>query len=101
MNFMVLMNALLGAISPNVENLFLEKSSCVKTIVLPDFGGRHPYPNLTYAADLVKEMGNGEYGMGAALDGGGDRNVILGQNAFFIKPYISLAVLASKLGHLP
>ena len=33
---------------------------------------------------MVKEMGNGEYRMGAALDGGGDRNIILGQNAFFI-----------------
>ena len=101
MNFIVLMKALLGAISPYVENLFLEKSSCVKTIVLPDFGGRHPYPNLTYNADLVKEMGNGEYGMGAALEGGGNRNMILVQNAFFIKPYVSLAVLASNLEHLP
>ena len=49
---------------------------------------------------MVKEMGNGEYRMGAALDGGGDRNIILGQNAFFIKPYVSLAVLASNLEHL-
>ena len=101
MNFIVLMKALLGAISPYVENLFLEKSSCVKTIVLPDFGGRHLYPNLTYTAELVKEMGNGEYGMGAALDGGGNRNMILVQNAFFIKTYVSLAVLASNLEHLP
>ena len=31
------------------------------------------------------------------MDGGGDRNIILGQNAFFIKPYVSLAVLASNL----
>ena len=45
MNFMVLMKALLGAISPYVENIFLEKSSCVKTNVLPDFGGGHPDPN--------------------------------------------------------
>ena len=97
MNFIVLMKALLGAISPYVENLFLEKSSCVKTIVLPDFGGRHPYPNLTYTAELVKEMGNGEYGMGAALDGGGNRNMILVQTAYFIKPSVSLAVLASKV----
>ena len=45
MNFMVLMKALLGAISLYVENIFLEKSSCVKTNVLPDFGGGHPDPN--------------------------------------------------------
>ena len=39
MNFKVLMKALLGAISPTyVKNLFLDKSICVKTIVLPDFG---------------------------------------------------------------
>ena len=49
----------------------------------------------------MKELGNGEYGRGASLDGGGNRNMILVQNAFFIKPYVSLAVLASNLEHLP
>ena len=39
--------------------------------------------------------------MGATLDGDGDRNTILGQNAFFVTPYDSLAVLANNLEHLP
>ena len=64
MNFKVLMKALLGAISTYVENIVLEKSSCVKTNVLPDFGGGHPDPYLTSATNLVNEMGSGEYGMG-------------------------------------
>merc|ERR1719452_416283 len=46
-NFKVLMNSLHGATGPYVEKIFLEefkcdKSSCVKTNVLPDFGGGHP-----------------------------------------------------------
>ena len=71
-----------------VENIFLEKSSCVKTNVLPDFGfgGGHPDPNLTYAMDLVKEMGSGEDKMGAALDRDGNRNTFLDQNVFFVTP---------------
>lgn len=33
--------------------------------------GHHPDPNLTYAADLVKAMKEGEFGFGAAFDGDG------------------------------
>merc|ERR1740123_1081506 len=105
-SFKVLMNSLHGATGPYVEKIFLEEfkcdqSSCVKTNVLPDFGGGHPDPNLTYAADLVKEMASGEHGMGAAFDGDGDRNMILGQNAFFVTPCDSLAVLANNMEHIP
>ena len=39
--------------------------------------------------------------MGATLEGDGDRNTILSQNAFFVTPYDSLAVLANNLEHLP
>ena len=49
----------------------------MKTDVLPDFGGGHPDPNLTYAADLVEAMRNGDFGFGAAFDGDGDRNVLI------------------------
>ena len=74
MNFMVLINTLHGSTDPYVEKIFLEefgcdKSSCVKTNVLPHFGRVHLDPNLTYAADLVKEVGSGKYSMGATLDG--------------------------------
>ena len=35
------------------------------------FSGHHPDPNLTYAADLVKAMKEGDFGVGAAFDGDG------------------------------
>ncbi len=38
---------------------------------LPDFGGGHPDPNLTYAADLVAKMKEGQHDLGAAFDGDG------------------------------
>src|SRR4029450_13731674 len=53
---------------------------------LPDFGGGHPDPNLTYAHDLVAEMkGARAPDFGAASDGDGDRNMILGRD-FFVTP---------------
>jgi phosphoglucomutase len=63
---------------------------------LPDFGGGHPDPNLTYAHDLVQEMfGANAPDFGAASDGDGDRNMILGRH-FFVTPSDSLALLAAN-----
>ena len=63
---------------------------------LPDFGGGHPDPNLTYAPDLVAELwGEAAPDFGAASDGDGDRNMILGRR-FFVTPSDSLAVLAAN-----
>ena len=63
---------------------------------LPDFGGGHPDPNLTYAHDLVEVMRGPEApDFGAASDGDGDRNMILGRD-FFVTPSDSLAVLAAN-----
>ena len=63
---------------------------------LPDFGGSHPDPNLTYAHDLVAAMGGANApDFGAASDGDGDRNMILGRD-FFVTPSDSLAVLAAN-----
>ncbi len=63
---------------------------------LPDFGGGHPDPNLTYAHDLVEEvMGEDAPDFGAASDGDGDRNMILGRR-FFVTPSDSLAILAAN-----
>ena len=68
---------------------------------LPDFGGGHPDPNLTYAHELVEEMfGPGAPDFGAASDGDGDRNMILGRG-FFVTPSDSLAVLAANATLLP
>ncbi len=61
---------------------------------LEDFGGHHPDPNLAHAAELVAAMnGPDAPDLGAACDGDGDRNLILGRG-FFVSPGDSLAVLA-------
>jgi phosphoglucomutase len=65
-------------------------------IPLEDFGAGHPDPNLTYAHDLVEIMyGANAPKLGAASDGDGDRNMILGQR-FFVTPSDSLAILAAN-----
>jgi phosphoglucomutase len=69
---------------------------------LPDFGGGHPDPNLVYAAELVEMMNRpkGAPDFGAASDGDGDRNMILGRH-FFVTPSDSLAILAANAHLLP
>jgi phosphoglucomutase len=73
----------------------------INAVPLPDFGGGHPDPNLTYAHELVEEMfGPHALDFGAASDGDGDRNMILGQR-FFVTPSDSLAVLAANATLVP
>jgi phosphoglucomutase len=63
---------------------------------LTDFGGHHPDPNLTYAKDLVDlVMAADGPDFGAASDGDGDRNLIVGRGQF-ITPSDSLAMLAAN-----
>ena len=62
----------------------------------PDFGGHHPDPNLVHAKDLYDEMmGEGAPDIGAASDGDGDRNLIIGRG-IFVTPSDSLALLAAN-----
>ncbi|KGF73503.1 phosphoglucomutase [Neosynechococcus sphagnicola sy1] len=68
---------------------------------LEDFGGGHPDPNLVYAHDLVEVMfGKDAPDFGAASDGDGDRNMILGRQ-FFVTPSDSLAILAANAKLVP
>ncbi len=70
-------------------------------VPLEDFGGGHPDPNLVYAHDLVEVMyGDHAPDFGAASDGDGDRNMILGRN-FFVTPSDSLAVMAANATLIP
>ena len=70
--------------------------SVMNFIPLEDFGGGHPDPNLTYAHDLVEIVyGKDAPDFGAASDGDGDRNMVLGQR-FFVTPSDSLAVIAAN-----
>jgi phosphoglucomutase len=62
---------------------------------LPDFGGGHPDPNPIWAKALVDVMmGPGAPDFGAASDGDGDRNMIMGRG-IYVTPSDSLAVLAA------
>jgi phosphoglucomutase len=70
--------------------------SVMNFVPLEDFGGGHPDPNLTYAHDLVEIVyGKDAPDFGAASDGDGDRNMVLGQR-FFVTPSDSLAVIAAN-----
>jgi phosphoglucomutase len=66
-------------------------------IPLPDFGGHHPDPNLVHAKELYDEMmaGNAAPDFGAASDGDGDRNLVIGKG-IFVTPSDSLAILAAN-----
>jgi phosphoglucomutase len=68
---------------------------------LEDFGGGHPDPNLFHARDLVAAVDdpNGP-DFGAASDGDGDRNMVIGKR-FFVTPSDSLAVIAANAGVAP
>jgi phosphoglucomutase len=74
----------------------------VNGIPLPDFGGGHPDPNPVYAADLVAAVADPASGLsfGAASDGDGDRNMIVGRN-FVVSPSDSLAVIAANYKLVP
>jgi phosphoglucomutase len=67
----------------------------------PDFGGGHPDPNPVWAKDLMdRMMGDAAPDFGAASDGDGDRNMIVGRGCY-VSPSDSLAVLAANATHVP
>ena len=49
----------------------MSPEAAIKCNTLPDFGGGHPDPNLTYAKELVDDVVAGSYDFGAAFDGDG------------------------------
>ncbi|HZV61222.1 MAG TPA: alpha-D-glucose phosphate-specific phosphoglucomutase [Methylophilaceae bacterium] len=97
------MHAITG---PYAREIFLKRlgapeDSIMNCEPLEDFGGGHPDPNLTYAHDLVAVMyADDGPDFGAASDGDGDRNMILGKQ-FFVTPSDSLAVIAANAGMAP
>jgi len=67
----------------------------------PDFGGGHPDPNPIWAKTLIEEMmGDAAPDFGAASDGDGDRNMIVGRG-IYVTPSDSLAVLAANATLIP
>ena len=69
----------------------------INEVPLPDFGGHHPDPNPVHADKLFKLMFSPQApDMGAASDGDGDRNIVLGQGVS-VSPSDSLAILAANI----
>jgi len=92
------MNAVTGPYAERIlqQRLGAPTGSLLRCSPLPDFGGEHPDPNLTHAQELRRHMtGEGAADFGAASDGDGDRNMILGTN-FYVTPSDSLAVLTAN-----
>ncbi len=105
--FQMKFDAMHAVTGPYAQEIFVKRlgapaNSLMNCVPSEDFGGGHPDPNLTYAEDLVKIMFAGDKApdFGAASDGDGDRNMILGKN-FFVTPSDSLAVLAANATLVP
>ncbi len=104
--FRICIDSLHAVTGPYAKDIFEQRlGATLGTVIhgtpLEDFGGGHPDPNLVYAHDLVEIMyGNNAPDFGAASDGDGDRNMILGNN-FFVTPSDSLAVLAANATLVP
>ncbi len=83
------------------EQLGAEPGTVINGAPSESFGGIHPDPNLVHARELVERMnGDAPLAFGAASDGDGDRNMVLG-SGFYINPCDSLAVLAANAGFVP
>jgi len=97
------MHAVTGPYATEIfENILgAEKGSVINCVPLEDFGGGHPDPSLVHAKQLQAIMNSDEGPLlGAASDGDGDRNLILGKNTF-VSPGDSLAVIADHAKRLP
>jgi len=97
------MNAVTGPYATEIleGHLGAPAGTVMNGVPLEDFGGGHPDPNLAHAQELVA-LCQGREGLdfGAASDGDGDRNMILGRD-FFVTPSDSLAVMAANAHLVP
>jgi phosphoglucomutase len=99
--FRIKFDAMHAVNGPYAREIFLNRlgapaDSIMNCVPLPDFGNGHPDPNLTYAHELVEILyGENTPDFGAASDGDGDRNMILGRH-FFVTPSDSLAILTAN-----
>ena len=93
------MSAITGPYATEIlENRLKAPAGTVRNATpLPDFGGHHPDPNLVHAKELYDLMMSGDSApdFGAASDGDGDRNLIIGKG-IFVTPSDSLAILAAN-----
>lgn len=100
-DFTMCMDSLHAVTGPYGKAIFegrlgAKTGTVINGVPLEDFGGGHPDPNLVYAKSLVDVLfGDNAPDFGAASDGDGDRNMILGRN-FFVNPSDSLAVITAN-----
>ncbi len=99
--FRMKFDAMHAVTGPYAQEIFINRlgapaESIMNCVPQPDFGGGHPDPNLTYAHELVDIIySQNAPDFGAASDGDGDRNMILGKG-FFVTPSDSLALIAAN-----
>ncbi|HEY4069427.1 MAG TPA: alpha-D-glucose phosphate-specific phosphoglucomutase [Burkholderiaceae bacterium] len=104
--FKMCFDAMHAVTGPYANEIFVKRlgapaGSVMNGVPLPDFGGGHPDPNPTYAEELIKVMfADTAPDFGAASDGDGDRNMIVGSH-FVVTPSDSLAVLAANAQLVP
>ncbi len=97
------MHAVTGPYAKNIleDRLGAPKGTVVNGTPSPDFGKGHPDPNLVYCKDMFDLLMTPEGpDFGAASDGDGDRNLIIGKNRF-VTPSDSLALLAANAALAP
>lgn len=104
--FRMCFDAMHAVTGPYAHEIFVKRlgapaASVINGVPLPDFGGGHPDPNPTYAKELIERLfASDAPDFGAASDGDGDRNMIVGRH-FVVTPSDSLAVLAANATLVP
>jgi phosphoglucomutase len=97
------MGAITGPYAQRIleDQLGFAKGTVMNGEPLPDFGGHHPDPNLVHAKELCDlVLVNKAFDFGAASDGDGDRNLIVGKG-IYVTPSDSLAIIAANMHLTP
>ncbi len=106
LGFRISFDAMSAVTGPYAKEIFENRlgapvGSVRNFMPLPDFGGHHPDPNPVHCKELYDEMmGDDAPDFGAASDGDGDRNLIIGRG-IFVTPSDSLAILAANANLAP
>ena len=105
-DFSIVFDAMNAVTGPYARKILIERIGLPEKCLLngspkPDFGNLHPDPNLTYAKELADLLLDKKlYSFGAACDGDGDRNMILGKGCF-VNPSDSLALITANTALVP
>ena len=100
-DFTLCFDAMHAVTGPYAKEIFVRRlgapiAALMNAVPLPDFGGGHPDPNPIYAKGLFTKMfADDAPNFGAASDGDGDRNIVLGPNCY-VSPSDSLAIITAN-----